>query len=120
MSTRTPNTINYIELPAQNAAAVATSRRFYHEAFGWTWKEWSDEYADTHSSGVNSGLNGTTHHRSATPLVVLYVSNLEEARAKVIAAGGTITDDIFDFPGGRRFHFRDPAGNELGAWSEAS
>ncbi|HVJ68104.1 MAG TPA: VOC family protein [Caulifigura sp.] len=118
MRDKIPNSINYIELPARNAAALATSKRFFTEAFGWTWKDWGDEYADTHSSGVNSGLNGTHQHRTAHPLVVLYVTNLEEARAKVIAAGGVITDDIFEFPGGRRFHFRDPSGNELGAWSE--
>src|ERR1700742_4376732 len=98
MTDKTPNTINYVELPAPNVAALAQSKRFFSEAFGWTWKEWGDEYADTHSSGVNSGLNGTNEHRPSHPLVVLYVSNLEEARARVIAAGGAITDDIFNFP----------------------
>ena len=120
MSPKTPNTIDYVEFPAASAADLATTRRFFSEAFGWVWKEWGDEYADTHSSGVSSGINGTSNHRPASPLVVVYVPDLVEARSRVIAAGGAITADIFPFPGGRRFHFRDPSGNELGAWSESA
>lgn len=119
MSPKTPNTIDYIEIPAASAADLATAKRFFSEAFGWAYKDWGDEYADTPSSGVNCGINGTSNHRPATPLVVIYVSDLELTRSKVLVAGGAITADIFPFPGGHRFHFRDPSGNELGAWSDA-
>jgi uncharacterized protein len=116
MLANTPNTINYVEFPAQSA--VARSKRFFSEAFGWTWKDYGDEYADTHSSGVSSGLNGTTQRRPAQPLVVLYITDLEQACDKVIAAGGTITDDNLRLPGRPPLPLPRPSGNELGAWSE--
>jgi uncharacterized protein len=119
MTPKSPNTIDYVEIPASSAADLAKSKHFFSEAFGWVYKDWGDEYADTHSSGVSSGINGTSDGRPTSPLVVIYVADLELTRSKVIAAGGEITADIFPFPGGRRFHFRDPSGNELGAWSES-
>ena len=103
--------IDYVELPASDLPA---SKAFYTAAFGWAYKDWGDDYADTHDSGITSGLTAGTH-----PLVVLYADDLEATRDRVRAAGATITRDIFEFPGGRRFHFRDPAGNELGVWTKA-
>src|SRR5690242_17275747 len=101
--------IDYIELPAKNFAAT---KKFYAGVFGWAYQDWGDAYADTKDSGVGSGLNAEAPD-GAAPLVVLYAVELEATRARIVAAGGTIVRDIFDFPGGRRFHFRDPAGNEL-------
>lgn len=107
--------IDYVELPAKS---TAKSKAFYTAVFGWQYEDWGPDYADTKSSGVASGLNGGKDHRPKSPLVVLYADDLEAARARVKKAGGKVTRDIFAFPGGRRFHFTDPAGSELAVWSE--
>jgi predicted enzyme related to lactoylglutathione lyase len=105
--------IDYVELPAKQFAAT---KKFYAGVFGWTYQDWGEGYADTKDSGVGSGLNREAP--GAAPLVVLYAVDLEGTRARIVAGGGTIVREIFEFPGGRRFHFRDPAGNELAVWSE--
>jgi predicted enzyme related to lactoylglutathione lyase len=112
------NCIDYIEFPAKSDNELATAKQFYGSAFGWIYKDWGDDYADTRSSGVGTGINADRSHQPRQPLVVLYAESLEESHAKVVAANGKITKDIFAFPGGRRFHFVDPAGNELAVWSE--
>ncbi len=106
--------IVYLELPAKE---IAAEKSFYAQAFGWTWKDWGPSYADT-TAGIGAGINATGDQQSAAPLAVLKVDDLEAARDRVRKAGGSITVDIFSFPGGRRFHFRDPAGNELAVMSE--
>ena len=77
---------------------------------------YGDDYADTADSGVYSGINA--ENPTSTSLIVIYVADLQKAYDKVKAAGGKITKETFDFPGGRRFHFQDPVGNHLAAWSE--
>lgn len=110
------NMIDYIELPASNAAEFSKVKKFYGGVFGWEYEQWGDDYADTKDSGVGSGISA--EGPSKAPLVVIYVSDIEAAYDHVKAAGGRITKEIFSFPGGRRFHFTDPASNELAAWSE--
>jgi predicted enzyme related to lactoylglutathione lyase len=110
--------IDYVELPASAPGALRAAKVFYTGVFGWKYQDWGEQYADTGSSGVMSGLNGDPAQRLAAPLAVLYTEQLEKTRDKVVAAGGRISRDIFAFPGGRRFHFIDPAGNELGVWSD--
>lgn len=110
--------IDYVELPAAGAAGLQAAKEFYSTAFGWAYQSWGDEYADTAASGVASGINADTSHRPQNALITVYADDLEATRSKVIGAQGVITKDIFSFPGGRRFHFRDPAGNELAVWSE--
>jgi len=113
------NRIDLVELPASDASAVGAVRAFYESAFGWTFTAYGDAYVDTSDSGVTLGVNGFPDERQQrAPLTVLYVSDLEAARQRVLDAGGRIVHDIYGFPGGRRFHFTDPAGNELAAWSE--
>jgi predicted enzyme related to lactoylglutathione lyase len=112
------NSIDYVELPAANAAQLATTKEFYSSAFGWKYQDWAPEYADTQDSGITSGLNAHEGDRLKTPLPVIYVEQLEETRAKIVSSGGNIQREIYPFPGGRRFHFVDPAGNELAVWSE--
>ena len=107
--------IDYVELPAGD---VAASKRFYASVFGWTYQDWGDDYADTKSSGVSSGLTAVGPQAPKTPLVVIFVTDLAAAKSRVQAAGGIICRDIFDFPGGQRFHFVDPAGNELAVWAK--
>ncbi|WP_394842252.1 VOC family protein [Pendulispora brunnea] len=108
--------INFIELPARD---VAASKKFYSAIFGWTYQDYGDDYADICDAGISAGLNGEPDSAAKKPLVIMYSSNLEDARARVVKAGGKITKDIFSFPGGRRFHFTDPSGNELAIWSDA-
>ncbi|HQZ82022.1 MAG TPA: hypothetical protein PLR83_02265 [Pyrinomonadaceae bacterium] len=110
------NEIDYIELPASTSEDFAKVKSFYGSVFGWEYQQWGDDYADTKSSGVGSGINADGP--SKAPLIVIYVSDIAAAYEKVKNAGGVITKEIFSFPGGQRFHFKDLAGNELAAWAE--
>jgi len=110
--------IDYIEFPAADFDAV---QAFYESAFGWTFTDFGPEYrsfADGRLDGgfFRSDLKSTTANGSA--LVIIYAENLEETNGKVVASGGKIVKDIFSFPGGRRFQFTDPNGNELAVWSD--
>ena len=106
------NRIGYVELPAADAEAVGKLKDFYAKAMGWSFDDWGPTYA-AFTAGIPGGLNGEPEHRAATPLVIMESDDLEAAEAGVRAAGGTVTLEPFAYPGGRRFHFRDPAGNEL-------
>ncbi len=112
------NSIDFVELAVPSRAELASSKSFYSTVFGWTYKDWGDDYADTQSSGVGSGLNAHAPQPTARTLAVIYVDDLEAAHQRVVAAAGKIVKEIFSFPGGRRFHFTDPAGNELAVWCE--
>jgi predicted enzyme related to lactoylglutathione lyase len=107
--------IDYVELPG---GEIAASKRFYSAVFGWQFKDWGPDYADSADAGTGFGLNAGAEHRPAHPFPVVHVDDLEAALAAVRRAGGAVTKEIFSYPGGRRFHFRDVAGNELGCWSE--
>lgn len=110
------NQIDLIEFPAASAKELRTAKAFFSDVFGWSFKNWGDEYVDTEDSGVATGINAADPPTG--PLTVIYAENLESTKHKIVEAGGTITKDTFSFPGGRRFHFKDPAGNELAVWSE--
>lgn len=112
------NHIDYVELPAPSGTAFTAAKQFYSEVFGWTYQDWGPDYADTQGSGIGSGINADPAHQPAAPLVVLFVTEIEAAKERVQKAGGTVSKDIFSFPGGRRFHYIDPAGNELAVWSD--
>jgi len=114
------NHIDYVEFPAGSPDAFAAAKRFYQEVFGWSFQAWGDEYADTKASGVTAGFASAPGDRPPVPLVVVFVADLEAAQARVIKAGGQIEREIISFPGGRRFEYRDPAGNRLGVWSDQS
>ena len=113
--------INYIELPATDMSAA---KKFYSTAFGWTFTDYGPEYASfsAKEAGVDGGLRGDGQVTAALEgtgvLVVLYASELEGTLSRVQSAGAPIAKPIFSFPGGRRFHFRDPSGNELAVWSD--
>jgi hypothetical protein len=106
--------IDYVELPAGDLTPL---KAFYREAFGWTFTDYGPTYA-AFQEGLDGGFQGDAAELPSAPLVILYAHDLEAMEAKVRAAGGTISRPIFTFPGGRRFHFRDPSGNELAVWSE--
>jgi uncharacterized protein len=112
------NCIDFIEFPADDVDYLNKAKNFYREVFNWSYKDWGDDYSDTQSSGLSSGINADPSHRPSYPLAVIYTQHLDIVRDKVIALNGIITREIFSFPGGRRFHFKDPAGNELAVWSD--
>ena len=106
--------IDFVELPVP--AGIDAPRDFYARAFGLTFTAFGPTYASTTSGDVDLGLQADPADASLAPLPVIRVEDLEATLAAVVAAGGTVIKPIFAFPGGRRFHFRDPAGNELAAW----
>lgn len=109
--------IDYIEITVTD---VPEAKRFYGAAFGWTFNDYGPEYAGIQGLGREvGGLRQDAHVRAGGPLVVLYSRALDDTLAKVKKAGGRIVKEAFSFPGGRRFHFSDPSGNELAVWSEA-
>jgi predicted enzyme related to lactoylglutathione lyase len=110
--------MDYIEFPATD---IDGTKRFYREVFGWDFQDWGPNYVSFHDGRMGGGF--TTESEVASParkgvLVVLYAANLEETYTRVKTAGGKIARETFEFPGGRRFHFSDPNGNELAVWSE--
>ncbi|WBO21484.1 VOC family protein [Sphingomonas abietis] len=102
--------INYVELPV---ADTAVAKSFYELAFGWLMTAFGPSYASTMTGDVDLGLQGDAAEATRAPLPVIDVTDLDSWPDKVEAAGGTVVRPIFAFPGGRRFHFRDPSGNEL-------
>jgi predicted enzyme related to lactoylglutathione lyase len=111
--------IDYVEFAG--GGDLAAAKAFYRAAFGWAFTDYGPTYAafGTAEAGLDGGFRADAHEAPGAPLVVLYAHDLEAMAARVQAAGGTIVRPIFSFPGGRRFHFRDPTGNELAVWSEA-
>ena len=108
--------IDYIEITVTD---VAEAKRFYGAAFSWTFNDYGPDYAGIQGPAREvGGLRRDEDVRPGGPLVVLYSRTLDETLAKVKKAGGHIVKEPFTFPGGRRFHFADPSGNELAVWSE--
>lgn len=111
-------TINYVEFPAKDLAAT---KLFFEKTFGWAFKDYSPEYTAFSESGLDGGfykseLCASTETGSA--LIVLYTNQLEKTLDVVSQNGAVISKPIFSFPGGRRFHFIEPSGNELAVWSD--
>lgn len=111
------NSINYIELPL---AKVDETKTFYNKVFGWEFTDWGPDYISFAGAEVDGGFNRESSVEAAKPgvLVVLYAKALEAKRDQITRSGGEIVRPIYEFPGGRRFHFLDPNGNELAVWSE--
>jgi len=109
--------IDYIEFVVRDLAAA---KRFYADAFGWEFNDYGPDYAGI--KGVEGEVGGMYPSAAARtgggPLVILFSRDLEQSLTAVRAAGGTIAKEPFAFPGGRRFHFIDPSGNELAVWSD--
>lgn len=115
MSNPTNPRIDYFEF---NVRDIARSKTFYGSAFGWSFTDYGPDYCEFNDGRLRGGF--TTHGPMIPggPLIVLHAADLETALRRVEAAGGKIRRAIFEFPGGRRFHFTDPDGYELGVWSE--
>lgn len=110
--------INYVEFPARDLAAA---KQFFQEVFDWSFTDYGLEYTAFSNAGLKGGffkadLSSKTERGAA--LIVFYSSALEQTLANIEKAGGIIVKPIFEFPGGRRFHFTDPNGNEFAVWSE--
>ena len=111
--------IDYIELPAKD---LDLAKSFYSNTFGWSFEDYGPEYCAFNDGRLDGGFfksDQSVSVANGSALVVLYASDLEAILSKVTAQGGTIIRDILSFPGGRRFHFADPNGNELAIWSDS-
>lgn len=111
--------LNYVEYPAKN---IAATKHFFETAFCWKFIDYGPDYAAFSNEGLDGGffasnLASTTENGGA--LLVFYSKDLETTLSKVKQTGGVISKDIFDFPGGSRFHFLEPSGNEFAVWSDA-
>ncbi len=106
--------IDYIELPATQ---IAKTKQFYIKAFGWKFTDYGPDYTSFEDGRLAGGFTKASAVAHGV-LIVIYAVDLAAAEARVREAGGTIVKPPFAFPGGRRFHFTDPSGNELAVWSE--
>jgi predicted enzyme related to lactoylglutathione lyase len=109
--------IDYIEIRVTD---MESAKLFYTSAFGWTFKDYGPTYASFFDGRLGGGLTEVDTVSPGGVLVVLYAVDLDVAVRRIQSAGGTIVKDIFSFPGGRRFHFADPTGNEMAIWSDDS
>jgi len=112
----THHQINYIEFQANDLGRIKT---FYSTVFSWEFTDYGSEYLAFNDGGIEGGFaKSESTDRKSGSLVILYSEDLESSLAAIESNGGSITKQIFSFPGGRRFHFIDPAGNELAIWSD--
>jgi predicted enzyme related to lactoylglutathione lyase len=110
--------INYLEFASRD---LAESKSFFQAIFGWSFSDYGPEYTAFSLDHLDGGFYAAQQVKTAdqgAPLTVFYSADLEETLRKIRHAGGRITRDIFDFPGGRRFHFKEPGGNEMAVWSD--
>jgi len=110
--------INYVEFPAID---IEATKAFFKKAFDWSFVDYGPEYSAFSDQGLDGGFyksNQSSSTENGSALIVFYSSNLEQTQSRIEAAGGTIIKPIFEFPGGRRFHFSDPNKNEYAVWSD--
>jgi uncharacterized protein len=107
--------IDYIEF---HATDIAATKQFYAGLFGWTFEDYGPDYTSFQDGRIAGGFAHAASVKPGGPLIVIYAEALEETEQRVKNAGGNVVKEIFSFPGGRRFHFTDPNGNELAVWSD--
>ena len=110
--------VSYVELPAKD---IAATKAFFKQIFGWSFEDFGSDYTAFSDQGVNGGFfkaDLASSTKTGGALIVFYSKDLEATQADIEAAGGVIVKPIFSFPGGRRFHFTEPSGNELAVWSD--
>jgi predicted enzyme related to lactoylglutathione lyase len=107
--------IDYIEMPAKD---MARTKEFYGTVFGWKFEDYGPDYTSFFDGRLAGGFTTGRPAPAQGLLLVIYAGDLPSYQKKIEAAGGKIVKDIFAFPGGRRFHFLDPSGNELAVWSD--
>ena len=112
--------INYVEFPARN---IESAKTFFAKVFGWSFTDYGPDYAAFSDQGIDGGFfksDLTASTKNGGALIVFYSENLEQTVAKIESACGSIVKPVFNFPGGRRFHFGDPNGNEYAVWSDVT
>ena len=109
------NRIDYIEISVLD---ISEAKSFYRKVFGWEFQDWGPDYASFNDGRLDGGLSRVESMKSGGPLVIFYSTELEKIKDRIVESGGEITQEIFEFPGGRRFHFSDPSGNELAVWAD--
>ena len=107
--------VDYVEFSATD---IQETKQFYSSVFGWEFTDYGPEYTSYHDGRLAGGFQAEPEVASGGPLVVIYSADLEAIKSLVVENGGSIVKDTFEFPGGRRFHFADPSGNELAVWSD--
>lgn len=107
--------VDYIEFLATN---IEEAKSFYSQAFGWEFTDYGPDYTSFTDGRLSGGFSVAPEVTAGGPLIVIYSTNLAETEARVSESGGEIVRAAFEFPGGRRFHFTDPSGNELAVWSD--
>ena len=112
----THNQIDLIEFPVKSGEQLKQTKAFFSNVFGWKYTDWGGDYSDTSDSGASSGVNADGG--ATMPLTVIYSDDLEKTKEAVVKNGGKVIVDTYSFPGGRRFHFTEPNGNELAVWSK--
>ncbi len=111
--------LNYVELPARDLEAT---KAFFSEVFGWSFEDFGPDYTAFSDQGIDGGFFRSEYcslSRNGAALLIFYSKDLEAVQAKIEKGGGSIVQEIFHFPGGRRFHFTEPSGNEFAVWSES-
>ena len=112
--------INYIEFPTKD---IESTKDFFTIVFGWSFLDYGPDYTAFSNEGVDGGFfksDLTVSTENGSALIVFYSKELEQTQSKIVSAGGSIIRPIFSFPGGHRFHFGDPSGNEYAVWSDAN
>ena len=110
--------ISYVEFPSRD---IAKTKAFFSTVFGWSFSDYGPDYVSFSNQGLNGGFyksDMVASTRRGSALLVFFSKTLETTQAKIESAGGSIVKPIFAFPGGRRFHFVDPNGNEYAVWSD--
>lgn len=115
--THRENAITYIEFPATD---IQATKAFYTNLFGWKFTDFGPDYTCFEDGNLAGGFTRDAPGPATAPLVVLFNKDLEAARDRVAKAGGRIVQDIFSYPGGRRFHFADPSGNVLAVCTDVA
>ncbi len=114
----TDRKVDYLELPARDLDAA---QAFYEKTFGWSFTDYGSDYRAFSDGKIDGGFyraEAQSSTKSGAALIVIYATDLEQTKERVLASGGIIIKDIFSFPGGRRFHVADPNRNELAVWSD--
>lgn len=107
--------IDYVEFPAKD---LARTKQFYQTVLGWEFTDYGPDYTSFNDGRLGGGFRADVEAKAGGPLVVVFSTDLSTIQRKIQENGGTIVKDTFEFPGGRRFHFTDPSGNELAVWSD--
>ena len=117
MATNRNCQIDYVEFTSSD---IKATKSFYTSVFGWGFQDYGPEYTSFSDGRIAGGFRRGEVQQGSGPLIVIFVDDLAAAEQRVRGAGGVITKETFSFPGGSRFHFRDPSGNELSAWHETA